>query len=179
MKRHILVYALVLSLTIIFNCTAKSKKYREVTKKMKIESLAFTNEGVIPSKYTCDGDNINPELKFIDVPENAKSLVLIMDDPDAPMGTWQHWLIWNISPDTKLIEENSEPKNAVFGMNDFRRLEYGGPCPPSGVHRYFFRLYALDKILNLNSGSSREQLERAIKGHIIAEAVLMGKYSRK
>ncbi len=138
----------------------------------------FENNGNIPGKYTCDGDDVNPPLQIEGVPENARSLVLIVDDPDAPMGTWDHWIVWNIAPDTTKIEENSVPEGAVQGMNDFKKREYGGPCPPSGKHRYMFKLYALDTTLDLDSASKKEDVENAMSGHIIEQTTLVGLYQR-
>ena len=142
---------------------------------IKVFSNAFESNGTIPKKYTCSGENINPPLEFEGIPEEADSLVLILDDPDAPMKTFTHWIVWNIEPIAK-IEEDSIP--GVEGMNDFRKIGYGGPCPPSGTHRYFFRVYALDKRLDLKAGASRKELESEMIGHIIAEGELMGKYSK-
>lgn len=144
---------------------------------MKLSSSAFENEGAIPSEYTCDGADVSPSLTFSAIPENTKSLALIMDDPDAPVGTWVHWLVWNIPPN---ITGFSKGENITYpqGKNDFGKLDYGGPCPPSGTHRYFFKLYALDTTLKLNEGSTKKQLESAMSGHIIEEAQLMGTYSR-
>ena len=142
---------------------------------ISVSSSAVENNGTIPVKYTCDGENINPPLEFSGVPDSAKSLVLIVDDPDAPGGTFTHWVVWAIAPDTK-IQENSVP--GIEGMNDFRKSSYGGPCPPSGTHRYFFTVYALDAEIDVNSGSSRHDVEKAMEGHIIAKGYLMGKYSR-
>jgi Raf kinase inhibitor-like YbhB/YbcL family protein len=145
---------------------------------MNITSPAFEEGGKIPSKFTCDGENINPALKIEGVPPAAKSLALIVDDPDAPMGTWNHWLVWNLKPDLKEIAEHSAPADAVQGANDFKKNNYGGPCPPSGTHRYFFRLYALDFVPNLPASTNRKALDKALHGHVIAEAALMGKYAR-
>ncbi len=150
---------------------------------MNINSTAFTHEGKIPSKYTCDGENTNPPLEFSDVPTNAKSLVLIMEDPDVPKhlradGMWNHWVVFNIPPDTKGVAENSQPKGTA-GITTSNKLKYGGPCPPDREHRYFFKLYALDTTLNLPEGATKEQVLAAMKGHVLAEAVLMGKYQRK
>lgn len=145
---------------------------------MKITSSAFIHNTKIPSKYTCDGEDVNPPLEFSDVPENAKSLALIVDDPDAPMGTWVHWVLFNIPPDCRKIEENSIPKGAVEGINDFRKNNYGGPCPPSGTHRYFFKHYALDCVIDLKGTVTKKDLEKAMDGHIIAKAELIGLYSR-
>jgi len=145
---------------------------------MKISSSAFQNDSSIPLVYTCDGSNINPPLTFSDVPTEAKSLALIMDDPDAPVGVWDHWIVWNIPPDTKEIKEGSEP-SGLQGMTSFKKLGYGGPCPPDREHRYFFKLYALDAMLDLPEGSAKREVEAAMQGRIIAEAELIGKYDRK
>lgn len=146
---------------------------------MKISSPVFENNECIPSKYTCDGGNISPPLMFSDVPGNAQSLVLIMDDPDAPRGTWIHWTIWNIDPKTTGIKENSVPGEAVEGITSFGRAGYGGPCPPTGTHRYFFKLYALDAKLDLAPDLDKSALEKAMQNHILAQAELIGLYTRK
>lgn len=142
---------------------------------IKVISSAFASNGTIPKKYTCNGQNINPPLELQGIPEETNSLALIMDDPDAPMKTFTHWIVWNIGPVAK-IDEDSIP--GIEGMNDFRKIGYGGPCPPSGTHRYFFRFYALDKQLELKEGASRKELENEMIGHIIAEGELMGKCSK-
>ena len=146
---------------------------------MSITSSVFKQGEEIPSKYTCDGKNINPPLEIKDIPKEAKSLVLIIDDPDAPGGTFLHWLVFNISPETQVIKENTIPLGAQEGKNSFRRIDYGGPCPPSGVHHYFFRLYALDKWLRLAKGSNLETVKKAMEGHILCQTELMGIYKRK
>lgn len=146
---------------------------------LKISSPAFKHNSMIPAKFTCDGDDISPALIIEGVPEATKSLALIVDDPDAPRGTWVHWVVWNIDPKTRTIAEGTVPSGALQGMNDFRKLDYGGPCPPSGTHRYFFKIYALDAVLDLRKGASKADLEQAMKGHIIAQAELIGLYSRK
>jgi Raf kinase inhibitor-like YbhB/YbcL family protein len=145
----------------------------------KLASTAFQDNGFVPSKYTCDGSDINPPLVIGNVPPGAKSLALIVDDPDAPMGTWVHWLVWNIAPDIKEIKENDTLKGVGLGLNDFKRQSYGGPCPPSGTHRYFFKLYALDTSLNLPSGAKKADIEKAMQGHIVAQAQIIGLYKRK
>lgn len=145
----------------------------------KLSSAVFQNNGSIPSKYTCDGSDINPQLVIGNVPPGTKSLALIVDDPDAPMGTWVHWVVWNIAPNIKEIKENDTPKGAETGLNDFRKQSYGGPCPPSGTHRYFFKLYALDTTLNLPAGAKKPDLEKAMKGHVISQTQIIGLYKRK
>jgi len=147
---------------------------------LKIISV-FENNEKIPAKYTCVGENINPKLEFLDVPENTKSLVLIMDDPDAikPAGkVWDHWVLFDISPTTKTIEENSVPENAIQGLNSWNKNEYGGPCPPDGEHRYFFKLYALDTTLDLDSSATKKDVEEAMSQHIIEKAELIGRFSK-
>ena len=144
-----------------------------------ISSAAFKHNGLIPSKYTCDGPNVNPPLAFEGVPANAQSLALIMDDPDAPGGTWVHWVVWNIQPDTKAIREDGVPPEASQGMNDFRNAGYGGPCPPSGRHRYFFKLYALNTFLDLGPDAIKAGIEDAMEGHILDKAEIIGLYKRR
>lgn len=146
---------------------------------LKISSTAFSHNRMIPKKYTCDGADLNPPLAIEDVPENAKSLALIVDDPDAPRGTWVHWVVWNIGPKTGEIAEGSPPKDAQQGINDFRKIDYGGPCPPSGTHRYFFKLYALDTILKLKNNATKADLEKSMTGHILGQAEIIGLYSRE
>ncbi|MBL7054816.1 YbhB/YbcL family Raf kinase inhibitor-like protein [Candidatus Woesearchaeota archaeon] len=145
---------------------------------MKLASSAFENEGNIPSEFTCDGDDVSPPLAISDVPENTKSFALVCDDPDAPVGNWDHWIVWNIQADTREIAKATDPKG-VDGKNSWGRTGYGGPCPPSGTHRYFFKLYALDTELGLEEGSGKDELEKAMEGNILAKAELMGKYQRK
>lgn len=151
---------------------------------MTISSPAFQNESVIPKKHTGDGPDLSPKLEWSGVPEGAKSLALIADDPDAPMGTWVHWVVYDIPPDAKGLDEGVSkaptlPNGAKQGTTDFRRLGYGGPAPPKGKpHRYFFKLYALDQKLNLQPGATKADVEKAMKGHVLGEAQLMGKYQR-
>src|SRR5438477_12023341 len=147
--------------------------------KMKITSSAFQEGGNIPSKFSCDGADTSPPLQISDVPSGAKSLVLIVDDPDAPSGLFTHWMVWNISPQSSGVAEGSTPAKGMQGKNDFGKPGYGGPCPPSGTHRYYFKIFALDGELALSPGSKRAQLDAAIKGHVIAQGQLMGRYSRK
>jgi len=145
---------------------------------MKITSSAFQEGANIPAKFSCDGANTSPPLQIADVPPGAKSLALIVDDPDAPGGLFTHWVVWNISPQTNGIAEGSPPKG-VHGKNDFGKSGYGGPCPPSGTHRYYFKIFALDRELDLPSAAKRSQLDAAMKGHVVAQGELVGRYSRK
>jgi Raf kinase inhibitor-like YbhB/YbcL family protein len=146
--------------------------------KMKVTSSAFQEGANIPSKFTCDGADTSPPLQIADIPSEAKSLALVVDDPDAPSGLFTHWTVWNISPQTSTIAEGSSPKG-VQGTNDFGKSAYGGPCPPSGTHRYSIKIFALDRELDLPSGAKRGQLDAAMKGHVVAQGELMGRYSRK
>lgn len=154
--------------------TSSSKNIRV----MKITSAVFKEGELIPNIYTCKGKNINPPVQIADVPAGTRSLALILDDPDAPGGTWVHWVMWNISPATGGIEENSVPTGAVQGKNSWGNSGYGGPCPPSGVHRYFFKIYALNTALSLPSSDGKKDLEKAMKGHILAEGQLMGRVKK-
>lgn len=142
---------------------------------MKITSSDFKDNGMIPGRFTCDGENVNPCLVIEAVPPAAKSLALVVDDPDAPMGTWVHWLVYDM-PLSGRIEQDSVPGKQ--GRNDFGRKNYGGPCPPSGTHRYFFKLYALDAALGLKEGLSKKELEGAMQGHVLEKAELVGLYKR-
>lgn len=145
-------------------------------KPLQISSPAFATNQSIPSNYTCEGKDINPPLEIAGIPEKAHSLVLIVDDPDAPGKTWVHWLVWNI-PITHHIKENSVPGEQ--GVNDFNRVAWGGPCPPSETHRYFFKVYALDALLKLSSKTTKKELEQAMGEHILAFGELMGVYKRQ
>ena len=147
---------------------------------MKLESSAFRNGGDIPRKYGYKTENLSPPLQISEIPEGTKSLVLIMDDPDA-MGAvgkvWVHWVLWNISSDTKEIFENSIPNNSVEGKTDFDEIGYGGPAPPDKEHTYIFKLYALDEILNLKQGAIKTEVEELMEKHILTEAILEGKFA--
>jgi Raf kinase inhibitor-like YbhB/YbcL family protein len=149
---------------------------------MQVTSSAFIEGGMIPARYTADGQDISPPLQFSDIPTQTKSLAIISDDPDAPMGTWVHWVVWNLPPQ-KDIPENmppipQSPDGIRQGTTDFGKIGWGGPAPPSGTHRYYFRVYALDCTLELKAGARRFDVEKAMKGHILAEGCLMGKYKR-
>ncbi|HVO67646.1 MAG TPA: YbhB/YbcL family Raf kinase inhibitor-like protein [Syntrophales bacterium] len=152
-------------------------------KKMEIKSTAFKQGARIPSKFTCDGMDVSPPLEWGNIPSGTKNFALICDDPDAPVGTWVHWVVYDIPVNTTSLPEKVPPlkeltNGAKQGMNDFRAIGYGGPCPPSGEHRYFFKLYALDGPTGLKTGASKAQLLEAMKGHILGEAELVGKYKR-
>jgi Raf kinase inhibitor-like YbhB/YbcL family protein len=151
---------------------------------MKIESSVFADRSAIPKQHTCQGENSSPDLKWSAPPEGTKSLALIVDDPDAPAGTWVHWVLWNLPPTLRGLPEGiatneSLPDGTRQGVNDFKRIGYGGPCPPPGkAHRYFFKLYALDSSLELQASSTKAQLERAMQKHILEQAELVGTYQR-
>lgn len=150
---------------------------------IKVTSRAFEEGGMIPSQYTCDGEDISPPLEWSGVPDGTRSLALICDDPDAPMGTWVHWVLYGIDAGTRELPEDVPAKKALdsgarHGVNDFRRFGYGGPCPPGGTHRYYFKLYALDTELDLEPGLVKAELMKAMEGHILAEGVLMVRYKR-
>jgi Raf kinase inhibitor-like YbhB/YbcL family protein len=146
---------------------------------VSVTTPAFQAGGDIPAKFTCNGANVNPELKISGVPSEAKSLALIVDDPDAPRGLFTHWILWNIDPKATDIGENSAPAGGVQGTNDFGKRNYGGPCPPSGTHRYFFKIFALDTKLDLKPSARRAELDAAMRGHTLAQGELMARYSHK
>lgn len=180
MKRGINIAFIIIAM-LFFSC--QIPKGGEIMK-LNIESTAFKNGDFIPDKYTCNGLDISPPLTWDRGPEGTKSYVLISDDPDAPVGTWVHWVMFNIPPEVTSLKENFPKRQGRFengimqGRNDFGYIGYGGPCPPSGVHRYFFRIYALDIILPLQPGATKKEVERAMEGHVIAAGELMGRYSR-
>ncbi len=177
LARSIIVIAIML--------VAQSNLYAEKGKDMKltVTSSAFKDGGMIPAKYTCDGDDISPDIAWSGILPQAKSIALISDDPDAPRGTWVHWVIYNIPPESNGLGEGIEPdkvldNGSLQGINDSQQTGYGGPCPPGGVHRYFFKVYALDTKLLLGPGATKKDLEAAMKGHVLAEGQLMGRYKR-
>jgi len=153
---------------------------QSVTKveELKVSSPAFKNGGEIPKKYSCDGANVSPPLKIENVPSNTKSLALVFDDIDAPRGSYVHWILWNMAPGVNEINENSVPEGVVQGVNDFKKRHYGGPCPPRRAHKYVFKIYALDTLLNLNSNGTKKDLEKAMEGHILSHGQLTGLYKR-
>lgn len=151
---------------------------------MKLVSSAFEEGEMIPKKYTCDDMNISPPLNWSSVPEGTKTFAIICDDPDAPMGTWVHWVIYNLPANINELSENVPaleilPNGAKQGRNDFGKIGYGGPCPPGGTHRYYFKIYALEKELDIDAGITKAELLKAIEGHILSEAQLMGRYRRR
>jgi len=151
---------------------------------IELNSSVFSQDGMIPSKYTCDGQNISPQLSWEAVPENTQSIALIADDPDAPSGTFVHWVLFNLPEETREISENVPREKTLHdgasqGINGFGKIGYGGPCPPSGTHRYYFKIYALDKKLELDPGANKTMLLDAMQGHILGKGQLMGKYKRQ
>jgi Raf kinase inhibitor-like YbhB/YbcL family protein len=150
---------------------------------INVASTAIKEGGMIPAKYTCDGANVSPPIEWSGVPANAKTIALIADDPDAPGRTWVHWVVFDLATSEKNLAENVPPQETIAGggkqgTNDFLKVGYGGPCPPSGTHRYYFRVYALDKELRLDSKTTKGQLTKAMEGHILAQGELMGRYRR-
>jgi Raf kinase inhibitor-like YbhB/YbcL family protein len=148
----------------------------ESENRLEVRSVAFSNGGHIPPKYTCEGENVNPPLEISGIPGKAKSLALLVEDPDAPSGLFEHWLVWNIPPN-EAISEDTLP--GISGKNSFGNTGYGGPCPPSGSHRYFFKVYALDSDLEIPAGSDKQTLQKAMKDHILASGELMGHYQKR
>lgn len=145
---------------------------------MEITSPAFEQHATIPQKYTCEGEDVSPQLIFADIPAGTKSLALIVDDPDAPGGTFDHWIIWDLKPNLRTLAEGESAGKQ--GKNSYQELRYRGPCPPPGKpHRYFFKLYALDTTINIPEGSSKKQLEQAMEGHILGKAELIGTYQKQ
>lgn len=180
---HSFFYFLIICFNVDFGCILPPELEGESPMSMILKSAAFSDSGMIPPKYTCDGEDISPPLSWDAVPKGTESFVLICDDPDAPVGTWVHWVIYNLPKETRYLAEAFTDKaeledGTMQGINDFKRTGYGGPCPPGGTHRYFFKLYALDKKLDLKTGLTKNQLLKALQGHIISESVLMGKYKR-
>jgi len=162
--------------------TAPAERAAKMT--VQVTSSAFKEGGSIPSKYTCDGQNVSPTLSWNTIPDGTKSIALIADDPDAPRGTWVHWVLYGLPPSLRELPEHVPASESILGnggrqgMTDFGKIGYGGPCPPSGTHRYYFKVYALDSDLHPNPGLTKAQLLKAMEGHILAQGQLMGKYSR-
>lgn len=168
----------------LVHCAGGGSKEGELRMTLELTSPAFEDGETIPSKFSCDGIDVSPRLEWSSVPEGTKSLALICDDPDAPMGTWVHWVLYGLPADTTSLPEGVPADEAIEdvalqGKNDFKRIGYGGPCPPPGKpHRYFFKLYALDTELDLKPGAKKKDLEKAMKGHVLAQGQLMGRYQR-
>ena len=181
MKKIILLSIVIILLLPV--CTKQIKQTKDVYK-MNIYSNVFKNNQMIPSKYTCKGENISPPLNWDSIPENTKSLVLIVDDPDAPMGTWIHWVLYNIPPTLNNLSENIEQNKTyidsgmIQGINSGKYIGYQGPCPPSGTHRYFFKIYALDIAIEPVEKMTKSQILKAMENHIIAHGELIGLYSK-
>lgn len=168
----------------IVSAVVTCERRKEVAMKIELTSPAFSEGGTIPRKYTCDGDDLSPPLVWRNVPQGTESIALICDDPDAPMGTWVHWVMYDIPPTASGLPEGvpaveTLPDGSKQGINDFKRIGYGGPCPPPGrPHRYFFRIYALDTVPGLGPGATKDALLRSMEGHILAQGQLMGRYGR-
>ena len=150
---------------------------------IKVKSTAFKDGELIPSKYTCDGVNVSPPLSWSSLPANAKTVAMIVDDPDAPGKTWVHWVIYDLPTSMNSLAENVPKEEKLVaggkqGTNDFRKIGYGGPCPPSGTHRYYFKIYALDAATSLAPAATSDQLSKAMEGHVVAQGQLMGRYKR-
>ena len=178
-----IIVVLIMFCNLLLEAQINDEMEGELKMEIKITSPAFENGAHIPQKYTCDDLNISPQLEWGGVPDGVKSFALICDDPDAPMGTWVHWVIYNIPSSLNNLSENIPNdkilgNGALQGTNDFRKIGYGGPCPPGGTHRYFFKIYALDAELDLDVGATKEVLLNSMSGHILAEGELVGKYSR-
>ncbi|MFO8062854.1 MAG: YbhB/YbcL family Raf kinase inhibitor-like protein [bacterium] len=184
MKRIFSIVVLICFMAISCNNEEINIDKEENVKDITVTSTAFEHNGDIPKKYTCQGEEISPPVKWSGIPEGTKSIALISDDPDAPMGTWVHWVIFNIPPEKGGLEENI-PKNDIInggikqGKNSGKETGYQGPCPPSGKHRYFFKVYALDNMLDIDSGISKQELLNAMEEHILGYGELIGLYEKE
>ena len=182
-------------LVLLFSCSCHSAKQNGTTTNadtgrthnnmaLAISSTAFSNGGMIPSRYTCDGANISPPLQWSGLPAGTKTVALIVDDPDAPAKTWVHWVVYDLPANTTQLPENIKPQENLAGggkqgTNDFKKIGYGGPCPPSGTHRYFFKLYAVDIQTSLGPGATKDELLKTMESHVLAQGELVGKYKRQ
>ena len=175
--KSVLLLVMLAAALLVSGCVSEIEEVEQMGE-LSLTSTAFQDNGDIPAKYTCQGDDINPPLEIAGLPDGVKSIVLIMDDPDAPAGTWDHWVVWSIAPETTGIHEDSAPSGAVQGKNSWGRNDYGGPCPPSGKHRYFFKLYALDTALDLPESSGKADVRSAMEGHVLAQTQLVGLYQK-
>lgn len=181
LNKFIFITTIVLAMLLTYKMVKNEVSYNTNTSMgLKVSSKSFQHNKEIPSKYTCDGENINPDLVFENIPENTKSIAVIATDPDSPSKVWTHWTLLNIPPNTTQIAEGLIPENAVEGVTDFGETGYGGPCPGSGTHRYFFNVYALDTMLeNVVSGASLSEIEEAMEGHVIDSTQIVGLYKRQ
>ncbi|MDY6844068.1 MAG: YbhB/YbcL family Raf kinase inhibitor-like protein [Thermodesulfobacteriota bacterium] len=182
------ICAVICMLIFLCSCQGSDEPLSEITGEeianIEIKSSAFKEGDMIPMKYTCDGEDVSPPLSWSSVPKGTKSLVLICDDPDAPLKTWVHWVLFNLPPNVSMLPENLPPQKILenggkHGTSSFKKIGYGGPCPPFGTHRYFFKLYALDIHIDLDAGAKKKQLIKAMAGHVIARGQLMGNYKKK
>ena len=188
--KHTVFYFLILLSILISSCTSSPTKTPETpttetqatevkaNMALEITSNAFANGQSIPVKYSCKGNNISPDLAWKEPPTGTQSFALIVDDPDAPMGTWVHWVVYNLPANTRSLQENTNSNGMSAGKNSSGNMRYDGPCPPSGTHRYYFKLYALDTNLNLSPGATKEQVLNAMQGHVLAQGELMGTFSK-
>ena len=188
MSKYILPLLAAAMLFVVGSGKKNDETVKQITggKKMeiKVTSTAFKHGGMIPAEYTCDGANVSPALKWDSAPEGTKTIALISDDPDAPMGTWVHWVLYNLPPEKRELPENfpedeTLPDGTRQGMTDFGKAGYGGPCPPSGTHRYYFKIYALDSMIDSATVLDKKALLEKMKGHILAEGQLMGRYKKR
>jgi len=180
MNVHIVLFVIISSL---YSYAQIETKQGGENMEINLTSTAFKGGEFIPKKYTCDGENVSPPLQWSEIPAETKSIALICDDPDAPMGTWVHWVIFNMPPSANMLKEKTPSMKVLEdgttqGNNDFRKIGYGGPCPPGGIHRYFFKIFALDKRVELAPGVTKGELIKEMEGRILAEGKLMGRYSR-
>ena len=178
MRRFFFFMGVLLAMA-VFSVSLAASQDSGKSIKLKVTSPAFENNKTIPSKYGCDGSNVNPAVKIENVPPGTKSLALVFDDKDAPRGTYVHWILWNIDPSVREVHENSVPEGAIQGTNDFKKNTYGGPCPPTRPHKYALIVYALDVRLNLEPKTGKADLEKAMEGHIIGQGQIMGVYKRE
>ena len=185
MKMHYFYFmASFLVCALLFQCGKEGNSKDSggaVMGSLNVTSSAFGEGAMIPKKYTCDAQNVSPQIAWSGVPAGTKSIAMICDDPDAPAGDWVHWVVYNMPASTMELAEGvqSLPAGSKRGTNDFRKSGYGGPCPPSGVHRYYFKIFALDTALSLGEGATKAQLLKAMEGHILAQGALMGRYKRQ
>lgn len=188
---NIRIYYLAFSVLLLLGCSSKNENKpikketnQDNTMELRIKSSAFDEGGTIPEEYTCDGENVSPEISWSGTPAETKSFALICDDPDAPAGTWVHWVIYNIPGSENGLHEGVSADKKLYngtmqGLNSSGETGYDGPCPPGGTHRYYFKLYALDTTLNIQGNVTKDVLLEAMKGHLLAQGQLMGKYTRK